>query len=156
MDFSKFDKEINLKEINKQIKEIEENGGGDYPEVPDGQYVAALENLQLGNTKDGRPMLKVQMRLVEGIGNAEQKFLSQYKKKKPCVFLNRVIFGTKNDASMIQSAVTWVNKLDLDPPVVFNGYADFADELMDIMEDLDGEEFDIKYEKDSFNSISIV
>lgn len=153
-DFDKFDKELDLKKIERQKKEAAENG--DFEEVPAGKYIARIENMELGVTKkDNRPMFKIQMRLVEGCGDAEEKFLSKYKKKKPCIFMNRVILGTKNDGSMIQSVETFLNKLGLDKTFVFAGYADFANDILDAAEECEKLEFEVDYDNSRFNSISI-
>lgn len=154
VDFDKFDKELNLKEIEKQKQEAAENGS--FEKVPAGRYIAKIESMELGLTKaDKRPMFKVQMRLVEGCGDAEEAFLSKYKKKKPCVFMNRVVYGTKNDGAMISSVETFLNNLDLGKPSVFTGYNDFANVILDAAEECDGLEFEIDYDPDSFNAISI-
>ena len=153
-DFDKFDKEIDLKKIEQQKKEAVENG--DFETVPAGKYIAKIENMELGMTKkDSRPMFKISMRLIEGCGSAEEKFLSKYKKKKPCIFMNRVIYGTKNDGSMIQSVETFLNKLGLDKTFVFVGYADFADEILDAAEMCENLEFEVEYDDSKFNSISV-
>ena len=152
--FDKFDKQVNFEEIEKQKKEAAENGG--YEDVPAGKYIAKIENMELGLTRDKRPMFKVQMRLVEGEGPTEQTFLAKYKTKKPCIFMNRVIFGTKNDGSMIQSVETWLNKIGFDQPVVFTGYTDFANVILDCAEDSQDFEFEVDYQPDQFNSISIL
>lgn len=154
IDFDKFDKEIDLNKIEQQKKEAAENGN--FETVPPGKYIAKIENMELGVTKkDDRPMFKVQMRLVEGCGDAEEKFLSKYKKKKPCIFMNRVVFGTKNDGSMISSVESFLNKLGLDRTFVFAGYADFADEILDAAEMCENLEFEVDYDDSRFNSISI-
>lgn len=153
-DFDKFDKEIDLKKIEQQKKEAAENG--DFEEVPAGKYIAKIENMELGMTKkDSRPMFKIQMRLIEGCGTKEEKFLAKYTKKKPCIFMNRVIYGTKNDGSMIQSVETFLNKLGLDRTFAFAGYADFANEILDAAEECESLEFEVDYDNSKFNSISI-
>lgn len=152
-DFDKFDKEIDLKKIEQQKKDAAENG--DFEEVPAGKYIAKIENMELGMTKkDSRPMFKIQMRLIEGCGAKEEKFLTKYA-KKPCIFMNRVIYGTKNDGSMIQSVETFLNKLGLDKTFVFAGYADFANEILDAAEECESLEFEVEYDNSKFNSISI-
>lgn len=152
--FDKFDKEVDLKKIEQQKKEAAEQG--DFEAVPAGKYIAKVENMELGLTKkDNRPMFKIQMRLVEGCGDAEEKFLSKYKKKKPCIFMNRVIFGTKNDGSMIASVETFLNKLGLDKTFVFAGYDDFANEIADAAEACESLEFEVEYDDSKFNSISV-
>lgn len=151
--FDKFDKQVNMEEIEKQKKEAAENS---FEEVPAGAYYAKIENMELGLTKDKRPMFKVQMRLTEGCGAKEEAFLEKYPKKKPCVFMNRVLFGTKNDGSMIQSVETWLNKLEaLDEVIVFTSYSDFADVILDAAEACEALEFKIDYDNSKFNSITV-
>lgn len=151
--FDTFDKQINLDEINKQKAAAAENT---YEEVPAGDYMAKIEKMELGTTKDGkRPMFKVQMRLISGEGPAEETYLAKYPRKKPCVFMNRVIFGTKNDGSMIAGVEAWLNKIGFEDPVVFRGYADFAEVIMDCAEACEGLEFAISYDPNAFNSITI-
>lgn len=152
--FDKFDKEIDLKKIEQQKKEAAEQGS--FEEVPAGKYIAKIENMELGMTKkDNRPMFKIQMRLVEGCGDMEEKFLSKYKKKKPCIFMNRVIYGTKNDGSMISSVETFLNKLGLDQTFVFSGYERFANDIADAAEACESLEFEVEYDDSKFNSISV-
>lgn len=154
VDFSKFDKELNLKEIEKQKQECAENGS--FEKVPAGRYIAKIDNMELGLTKkDKRPIFKVQMRLVEGCGDAEEAFLVKYKKKKPCVFMNKVIYGTKSDGAMISHVETFLNKLDLGKPIVFAGYDNFKNVILDAAEECDGLEFEIDYDPDRFIEISI-
>lgn len=147
MDFSKFDKQVDLEKLQKDAEEAAKNGGGDFPTVPKGTYATKVEKLELGETKDGRPMLKAQFRIVEG----------EYEKQ--CLFYNRVLYGTKNDANMIAAAVGFLGKLEPSEdvgPVVFRSYAQFAELVMDIMEDIDGYlEYEVEYDPDAFNSISI-
>lgn len=150
--FDKFDKQINQEELESQRKAAAENS---YEDVPTGKYITKIENMELGTTKDGRPMFKVQMRLVEGCGNAENEFLAKYKKKKPCIFMNRVIFGTKNDGSMIASVEGWLAKIFPDDPIVFVSYTQFANEILDAAEDCEGLEFEVEYDDSKFNSITI-
>ncbi len=147
MDFSAFDKQIDLGQLKKDAEEIKKNGGtGDFPEIPAGSYVTKIEKLELGATKDGRPMLKAMFRIIEG----------EY--KKHCLFFNRVLFGTKNDANMIAGAMTWLESLEPSEevgPIVFNGYSDLAELIMDIAEDISDLEYEVDYDPDEFNSISI-
>lgn len=146
-DFSKFDKQIDLKQIRKDAEEIKKNGGtGDYPELEEGTYRVKCENLEIGTTKDGRPMLKSMFRILEG------------ENKKQCIFFNRVLFGTKNDANMIASAEGWLESLEPSEdvgPVIFRGYTDFAQLVDDIAEDISELEYEVYYDPDNFNSVKI-
>lgn len=147
-DFSKFDKQIDLDQIRKDAEEIKKNGGtGDYPEIEEGEYRCKCEKLEIGTTKDGRPMLRTMFRILEGAH------------KKQCLFMNRVLFGTKNDANMIASAEGWLESLEPSEdigPVLFKGYDAFADLVMDIAEDISELEYDVAYDPDAFNGITIL
>lgn len=143
MDFSKFDKEVDTKQLADQVKEAQSNTD-QYDETPDGTYICKLENLEVGETKDGRPMLKAMFRIVEG------------DMKKRCLFMNRVLYGTKNDANMIASAVGFLQNLDSAYDIYFESYSQFAELTLDVFEDVaDVLEYEIDYKKDAFNSISI-
>ena len=145
MDFSKFDKEINVKQLTADIAEAQKNGGGSQS-VPAGTYEAILEKLELGETKDHRPMVRGQFRIVSG----------EY--KKFCLFYNRVIYGTKNDANMIASVIGFL--LSLEPSedvgdIAFRSYSSFADLLLDIAEDCAELTYTIDYDPDKFQAISV-
>jgi hypothetical protein len=144
MDFSKFDNAINQADLQKQLEEAKNNPQQTDREVPAGNYTVKIEKMELAATKDGRPMFKVQCRILEG------EF------KKWCLFMNRVIYGTKNDANMIASVIGWLEKLEPSVQVEFKNYSQFADLVLDIFEEVaDTVELDVEYDPDAFNSISI-
>lgn len=169
IDFAALDKKVNFGELNAQIKEAEENGGtGNYAELPKGEYIGRVEKMEIKETKDGRPMLSVMVRVQEAVSEDDGAetpnkealaFFENYKgKKKPCIFMNRVLYGTKNDGNMIASAVGWLNSLEpQDTTAVFESYSQFNDCVLDIFEEIeDAVEFHVVYDPDAFNSISIV
>ena len=91
-------------------------------------------------------MLKAQFRIQEG------------EHKKSCLFLNRVLYGTKNDANMIASAMGFLESLEPSEDVgdiVFDGYNDFAQLVMDVAEDVAELEFEVDYDPEAFNAISV-
>lgn len=144
MDFSRFDQTINEAELAKQLEEAKSNTQQSDKEVPAGNYTVKIEKMELGATKDGRPMFKVQCRILEG------EF------KKWCLFMNRVLYGTKNDANMISSVIGWLQKLEPSVAVEFKNYSQFADLVLDIFEEVaDAVELDVAYDPEAFNSISI-
>ena len=155
MDFSKFDKAVNMDQLQKDINEAKENGYGDFGSLPKGEYIVDLENMEIGATKDGRPMFKVQCRVVEALDAEGQEYLSHFKNKKPCMFMNRVLYGTKNDGNMINSVIGWLNKLDVEAE--FKSYSQFNDLVLDIAEDVvEHVELKVAYDEKAFNSISIL
>jgi hypothetical protein len=160
MDFSKFDSAINEAELAKQLEEAKNNAQGDGLETPAGSYVAKIEKMEVGLTKtDKRPMFKVQLRVIEAGDNAKDdviEYLSHFKNKKPCLFMNRVIYGTKNDANMISSVIGWLEKLEAGIDLEFKNYTQFSELVLDIFEEVaDSVELDVEYDPNTFNSISI-
>lgn len=153
IDFSKFDKQVNIEQLKKDIAEAQENGTGEYKEVTAGVYRCELEKLELGETKDGRPMLKVMMRILGDEDGNKCEFT------RNCLFMNRVLYGTKNDANMIASAVGWLKSLEPSEevgPVVFENYSQFAELIMDIADDVSSElQYIVNYDPDAFNNIAI-
>ena len=147
IDFSKFDKQVDVKQLAHDVDEAAKNGGGNFPVVPAGEYTAKLEKLELGETKDHRPILKGQFRIVDG----------EYKKQM--LFYNRVLYGTKNDANMIASALGFLSSLEPSNDVgliIFDSYSQFAELCLDIAEDVEDLEYQVEYDPDAFNSIHIV
>jgi hypothetical protein len=145
MDFSKWDNSIN-EDMAKAIEEAKNNTPQQSnKEIPAGKYLVNIEKMEVAATKDGRPMFKVQMRVLEG------EF------KKWCLFMNRVIAGTKNDANMIASVIGWLDKLESETKPEFKSYSQFADCVLDIFEDVaDAIELEVEYDPEAFNSISIL
>ena len=144
MDFSKFDAQVNTEDMSKQIAEAKANPQQSDKEVPAGNYTVKVEKMEIAATKDGRPMFKVQCRILEG------DF------KKWCLFMNRVIYGTKNDANMIASVIGWLEKLEPSVDVEFKNYSQFSELVLDIFEEVsETVELDVAYDPDAFNSISI-
>lgn len=144
--FAKFNEQVDLKTLKGEAEEIKKNGGtGEYKELEEGVYHGKFEKLEVKETKDGRPMLSAMFRITEG------------EHKKSCLFMNRVLFGTKNDANMIASALGWLETLEPSEyiDVVFEDYDQFSELVLDIAEDIAELEYDVNYDPDAFNSISI-
>lgn len=143
--FDKFNKSVNKEEVRKQVSEAAQNSA-ERKDVPVGKYTGEIDKLELAATKDGRPMLKVQFRIKEG----------EYKKQ--CLFMNRVCAGTKNDMNMIASIEGWINKLEPEKPLEFDGnYNNFAEDIMDIAEEIcNNVMIQVDYDPDAFNNITIL
>lgn len=161
MDFSKWDNSINGEEMTKQIEEAKANPPqGDFGELPAGKYTVKIEKMEVRATKDGRPMFAVQCRVIGAAEDAKDdvvEYLSKFKSKMPCMFMNRVLAGTKNDANMIASVMGWLDKLESDTRPEFKSYSQFADTVLDIFEEVaDAVELDVEYDADKFNSITIL
>lgn len=145
IDFDKINRSVDLEGLRKDVENASENGTGDFPTIPAGKYEVALVSLEIkGTKKDNRPKLAVSFKILSG----------EYKNQR--LFMNRVIYGTKNDGRMIKSAVGWLNTLDSGVDVAFQDYKQFADLVMDVAEAIDGEiEYAVEYDDSQFNSIKI-
>ena len=145
IDFDKIDKSVDLEGLRKDVEEASANGTGDFPTIPAGKYEVALVSLEIkGTKKDNRPMLAVSFKILSG----------EYKNQR--LFMNRVIYGTKDDGNMIKSAVCWLNSLESGVDVAFQDYKQFADLVMEVAEAIDGKiEYAVDYDDGKFNSVSI-
>lgn len=146
MDFSAFDKQVNLDQLKADSAEIKKNGGtGDFPDIPNGTYLVKLDKLELAATKDGRPMMKGQFSILKG----------DFKKFK--LFVNRVVYGTKNDANMIANVLGFLESLgpSEDIPLVFESYSQLNDLIMDVAEDVADLQYDVEYDSTAFNPIHV-
>lgn len=140
VDFSALDKEVDQEQLRRDVEEAKNNSG----DVPKGTYIVGIDKMEIKATKDGRPMFFIQARIKEG------------DQKNKCLFMNRVIYGTKNDGSMIQSVLTLLEKFETETAPEFVGYQQFVENVADIYEEIQGVvECEIDYDKDAFNSISI-
>lgn len=140
VDFSKIDEAVDLQGLQKDVEDSKNN----FSDVPKGTYIVSIEKMEIGETKDHRPMFKIQCKIKEG----------EFKNRN--LFMNRVIYGTKNDGSMIQSVLTLLEKLQTVTVPEFTGYNAFVDNVLDIYEEIQGKvELEVEYDADAFNSISI-
>lgn len=123
INWEKYDQDIDLEGLKKDVEEASENGGGDYPEIPPGDYEVALKNLELGLTKENpRPMVKAQFVIVDG------KYKNSY------LFLNQVVV----EGWQIKRMNAFLASLESNVNVEFLSYDQYAEMLMDIAEDVEG------------------
>ena len=145
-DFSKIDKTVDLKGLQADVEEAKKNNSGDFPTIPAGKYEVRVETLEVKGTKadPNRPMLAVSFKILSG----------EFKNQR--LFMNRVLYGTKNDKNMIASAIGFLEKLDSGVPISFNGYEPFRQLVLDVAEAIDGKlEYAVDYNDSRFNSITI-
>lgn len=121
IDFAEFNKKFPADQMKKQIKEAEENGG-DFDKLPDGEYIVKLEKMELGQSQKGALMIKAQFRIQTG------------EHKKQCIFVNRVLTGTKNDGFMMMKANEFLESLDSGIEVAFEDWEQYNDLILDIAE----------------------
>lgn len=136
MDFSKFDKMVDIDGLKKDIADAEANdGGADFKDVPHGSYEVAIDKLELTETKKtGKPMASCWMKIV---GDDE------YKGQR--IFMNQVItqgFQIHIMNSFLRSLLPNGSGIDVE----FTGYAEYNDLLLDIAEYVGGKfEYGLEY-----------
>ena len=134
IDFNKWNKDFGGQEAVNELKEQQEKAK-EFAEVPDGTYTCKLEKLELGETKEGKPMIKGMFRIVTG------------EHKNQCLFVNQVF--TRGYPQ--HKGLEFLRSLQIfeDSEIDFNGdFEDFNDLLLDIAEEAEGMEFDVKKSKD--------
>src|SRR5690625_1609440 len=128
-DWNKFDASVDVEALQEDVKDVEENGGGDFPEIPEGEYEVSVINMELGQSKKGDPMLKIQFQIVDG------EF------EKNLIFYNGVMqpqndkafgFQTHRNNEMLRSL--WDCETD---DVKFTGFADYANLVDEIFSDIE-------------------
>lgn len=143
MDFSKFDKQVDLEGLKNDIAEAEANGGGNFKEVPHGTYEVEITKLELGESKKGNPMVSVWFKVLNG----------EY--KGSLIFMNQVI----TQGFQIHIVNDFLRSLESGIEIEWPGsYAKYAQMIMDVAEAIDNRlEYGLKYgERKGFNTFEIV
>ncbi len=124
IDYSKFEHNIDLDALRKDVENAKDN---EFEDVPDGKYIVSIDRMEIKETKAGdKLMFAVAAKIKEG----------EFKNR--LLFFNRVILGNTSpkwtDVKAIRSVITWVNKLLApgEPPVMFVNYPDFENQILDV------------------------
>lgn len=131
-DWGKFDKKVDLEALAADVQEVEENGGGgDFEPLPDGQYEVAIEKLELTESKKGDPMLTIWFRIVEGDYEGQRLFYNKVMQPQ-----NDKAFGFQVHQNNEMLRALWDCEKD---DVKFTSFGEYADLVLDIHEDIDGQ-----------------
>lgn len=142
MDYSKFDKQVDLEGLKNDIAEAEANGGGNFREVPHGTYEVKITKLELGESKKGDPMVSVWFKVLDG----------EY--KGSLIFMNQVI----TQGFQIHIVNDFLRSLESGVEIEWPGsYAKYAQMIMDVAEAIDDRyEYALEYgERKGFNTFKI-
>lgn len=145
IDFSKFDKTMDLAGLKNDLANAASTDKTEYDEVPVGRYEVEIQKLELTESKSTKnPMVTCWMKILEG----------DY--KGSMLFMNQVItqgFQIHIVNKFLRSLVE-----DMDINVEFVSYADYAELLLDISEKIDGtREYLVEYGSNKgFNTFEIV
>ena len=121
--FAQWDNAVDVEGLQKDIHEAEQNGGGNFKEVPHGKYEVSIEKMELRATKEKKdPMVSIWMKICDG------EF------KNSLIFMNQVI--TQGfQIHIVNEFLRSLIKECADAPVVeFKSYAQYANLLMDVHE----------------------
>lgn len=123
IDFSKFDKAVDINGLKKDVEEAQQNGGtGEYKEVPKGDYEVKITKLELTESKKGDPMVSCWFEILAG----------EY--KGSLIFMNQVV----TQGFQIHICNEFLRSLDTDLVIEFESYVQYAQLLMDVAEEIDG------------------
>lgn len=140
-DWSKFDKNVDIEALEADVKEVEENGGGNFEPIPDGQYEVEVEVMELVTSKAGDPMLKIWFKVLEGEYEGQRIFYNKVMQPQ-----NDRAFGLQVHQNNEMLRALWDCEKD---DVKFKGFEDYADLVLDIHEDIEGKfEYLLKKETD--------
>lgn len=129
-DWDKFDKDVDLNALADDVKEVEENGGGGFEEIPDGEYEVAVEKLELTQSKKGDPMLTIWFKIVTGDLEGQRIFYNKVMQPQ-----NDRAFGLQVHQNNEMLRKLWDCDKD---DVKFISFKEYADMVLDIHEDIDG------------------
>ena len=142
-DWDKFDKQVDVEALEEDVKEVEENGGGGFAEIPDGEYEVAVEKMELTQSKKGDPMLTIWFEIIEGEFEGQRIFYNRVMQPQ-----NERAFGLQVHQNNEMLRALWDCEKD---DVKFTGFADYADLVLDIHEDID-DKFEYLLEKSTNDS----
>lgn len=132
MDFSKFDKMVNLDGLKNDIKAAEEHQG-DYDEVPVGSYEVKIEKMELTESKKGDPMFSCWFKIISEQQNGR------------LIFMNQII----TQGFQVHICNEFLRSLDSGLNVHFDNFDQYGNLIFDILEKINEEklEFLLEYGK---------
>ena len=133
IDFSKYDKMVDLDGLKTDVKEAMENGG-DFKEVPHDTYEVQVEKLELGMSKSEKPMIKIWYKILDG----------DYKNSK--IFHNQLV----DTGQKIHIAKQLLDSFsEGDRPIEFETYQQYAEDIEHLKDYIDKYklEYSLEYSK---------
>lgn len=125
MDFSKFDKMIDLEGLKEDVKKAEENTSN-YDEVPLGEYEVKITKMELTESKQGNPMFSCWF-----------KILSENQKDR-LIFMNQVI----KQGFQIHICNDFLRSLDTGLDIHFESFEQYSNLIFEVMEKMEAEKLE--------------
>ena len=128
IDWTKYDKNVDVEGLNKDLQDAKENGFGEFKEVPVGEYEVTIEKMELRLSKNQNPMVSIWFKILDG------EF------KNSIIFYNQVI----NQGFQIHLNNEFLRSLDsgIDIPSKFTGNADYEDLLIKVFHSIQEQELE--------------
>ncbi len=134
--FDKWDKEIDTEGLVNDVKEAAKNGGGEFKEVPHGDYEVSIQQMELKASSKGNPMVSIWFKILDG------DF------KGSIIFYNQVITQGFQVHIVNEMLRKMVSACDDAPVVEFKSYKQYGELIMDIFEVInENYEFVLAYKK---------
>ena len=145
--FDKWDKNIDVEGLAKDVQDAAENGTGSFKEVPHGNYEVSIEKMELKASSKGDPMVSIWFKIV-----------SDGEYKGSMIFMNQVITQGFQVHIVNELLRAMTEECSDAPEIEFKGYKQYADLIMDVQELVsDNFEYALKYgqNKKGFNTFEI-
>lgn len=127
--FEKFNKQVDLKGMQEDIKKAMDNDG-DFEEVPTGKYEVEVEKLELVTTKSEpvRPMLTIWFNVLVG----------EFKNSK--IFYNQTMYSKTGEYAGMMTGFCnkMLESLDSGVEIVFEDYVQYENLVLDVHEAIEG------------------
>lgn len=135
VNYEKFDNQVDLEGLKKDLAEAKENGGtGEYKDVPVGKYEVSVHKMELVESKKGDPMVSIWFKILAG------EYKGSY------LFFNQVI----TQGFQIHLLNELLRSMETEMDIDFESYSQYAQLLMDVHECVDGQlEFAIDYDENN-------
>lgn len=130
MDWSRFDNNEALDSLRKELEAMADDGnGGARKEVPVGEYEVTITKIAMKESKSGKPMVSIWMKIVNGAYKGQ------------LIFYNQLI----NTAFGIHLVKQFFVPFNLPDKIMFESYEQFEKMLITVAEETKDIEFALSY-----------
>lgn len=131
INWEEFDKNVDLKNLEKDVQEVSRKEFGGDEDIPVGKYEVKITKLELTQSKKGDPMLTAWFQIING----------QYKDR--LIFMNQIIL----QGFQIHTVNEFLRSLQTDETIEFKGYSSYNILILNIYEKIVENEFVLEYEE---------
>lgn len=124
--FAKFNEMFNVEELKKDVAEAATNNGGNYKEIPCGNYEVKVSKMELTESKKGDPMVSIWFKVLAG----EYEGL--------LIFYNQVI----KQGFQLHLCNTLLKSFDTGVDVKFDDFDQYEQMIMDVCEAIDAQKLE--------------